>query len=121
MSARLTNAERQLRALTESDWQGQVFELARLYGYSYVHFRAARTSRGWRVPVEGPLGQGWPDVVLFRPGRTIYAELKREKGNDCSPEQLWVHEQIRAAGNEVYVWRPSQLDDVIRVLQEAQE
>jgi len=116
MSARLTNAERQLRALTESDWQGQVFELARLYGYSYVHFRAARTTRGWRVPVEGPLGKGWPDIVLFRPGRTVYAELKRETGNECSPDQLWVHEQIRAAGNECYVWKPSDLNEVQRVL-----
>lgn len=125
MTTRLTPAERQLRALTEEEWQQQVTQLAEAHGYLWAHFRAARTTRGWRVPVEGPCGQGFPDLVLFGRGRTIYAELKREKDTTdpkTAAQQAWVQEMIRErGGGEVYQWRPSQLDEVIRVLQEAQE
>lgn len=115
MSARLTVEQRRLRALTEGQWQAQVCQLAEAHGYSWVHLRAARTKHGWRVPVEGPLGKGWPDLTLVGRGRRIYAELKRELGK-TTPEQEAVHQWIRENGGEVYVWRPSDLDEVIDVL-----
>lgn len=112
---RLTIAERQYREMSEAQWQKQVTNLAEALGYSYVHFRAARTQHGWRVPMSGPLGKGWPDLTIVGRGRRIHVELKSEQGK-VSAEQEWVHEQIRSNGGECYVWRPSDIDEVVRVL-----
>lgn len=111
MSGRLTPQQRQDRALTGGELQRMVMELAGLYGYASVHFRAAKTERGWRVPVEGPLGKGWPDLVLVNPlkRRTIAAEIKRELGDDPTPDQVYVHSVLARAGWHVVVWRPSDL------------
>ena len=48
--------------------------------------------------------RGWPDLVLWR-HRIVYAELKTTKGV-LSPHQSRVIEGLRAAGGEVYLWRP---------------
>lgn len=68
--------------MTELEFQNQVTELAEIYGWSWVHFRPAQTAKGWRTPVSGPLGAGWPDLVLIRERdrRLIFAELKRDGG-----------------------------------------
>lgn len=108
--------------VSERDWQRQVCELAELYGYRWVHFRPARTAHGWRTPVSGPLGAGWPDLILARaatperPGRLIFAELKAE-GARLSPPQRAVHDELRATERaEVYTWQPSDLDRVAELL-----
>ena len=108
---RLTDLERADRKLTEREFQGLVTELAGLMGYRWVHFRAARTDRGWRVPVEGPLGAGWPDLVLVSPHkrRTLAVELKREIAGPPTPDQEYVHLMLRESGWTVFVWRPSDL------------
>jgi hypothetical protein len=106
---RLTSDQRRDRHTSGAELQVLVVELATIYGWSWVHFRPARTERGWRTPVEGPLGKGWPDLVLIRErdGRIVFAELKREQGDDLSADQYFVLEYLRAAGQEVHVWRPS--------------
>jgi VRR-NUC domain len=108
--ARLTSQERADRALTESEFQRAVTDLAAMLGWSYVHFRPAQTARGWRTPVEGPLGQGWPDLVLVSPQRhrVLAVELKRELGS-VSADQAYVHAVLEAGGLAVRVWRPSDL------------
>lgn len=107
----LTEQQRADRALTEREFQGQVTDIAALYGWSFVHFRPAKTDRGWRVPVEGPLGKGWPDLVLVQPqrGRTLAVELKREQGYGLTADQEYVHRILEAGGWRVAVWRPSDL------------
>lgn len=83
MAARLSDLERAERALTEAQFQEQVTNLAESLGWTWAHFRALQNRRGqWQVPVEGPLGVGWPDLVLLRvrDRRLIFAELKRELG-----------------------------------------
>lgn len=61
-------------------------------------------------------GEGWPDLTLVRE-RIVYAELKRDRGGRLSPAQIGVHELLRAAGGEVYVWwLPRDLPEVARVL-----
>lgn len=113
----LTDQQRSDRKVTEREFQGQVQEVAALLGYAFVHFRAARTDRGWRVPVEGPLGAGWPDLVLVSATkrRTIAVELKREVGS-VTPDQEYVHEVLRQAGWDVRVWRPSDLPEIVKDL-----
>ena len=60
----------------------QVIQVAELYGWRWAHFRPARTSKGWRTPASGPLGAGWPDLVLTRErdGRMVLVELKVDDG-----------------------------------------
>lgn len=120
-------------AITEREFQRQVTDLAELFGWQWAHFRPAQTARGWRTPVSGPLGAGFPDLVLARPkdGRLIFAELKRD-GAKTTPDQdrvLELLEQVagpeRGSRNfdpavrpqvEVFIWRPADLEQVMAVL-----
>lgn len=112
---RLTDEERRFRALREADLQHQVTDLLDLLGYGWSHWRALRNSRGiWQVPVEGPIGVGWPDLFALRPRdrRLVALELKREL-EDPTPEQMSVLGQLEACGVGVRVIRPSDLRDPI--------
>jgi hypothetical protein len=110
---RLSDDERRDRHTSGAELQTLVVELASIYGWYWVHFRAGRTTQGWRVPVEGPLGRGWPDLVLVHPikRRTLFVEIKRELGDDVTAEQFYVLAMLRAAGCETFVWRPSDLTE----------
>lgn len=88
----------------EADLQRAVIELAQLLGWRVAHFRPARTAQGWRTAVAGD-GAGFPDLVLTK-ATVLYAELKAQKGR-VSPDQAAWHDALRAAGQEVVVWRPS--------------
>lgn len=126
---RLTAEERALRSLTERDFQRQVTGLAEVLGWSWCHWRALRNGRGiWQVPVEGPLGKGWPDLTLLRvrDRRLIFAELKRET-EDPTADQVAVLaalEELREMSTdaaplgrvEVHLWRPSDLERIAEVL-----
>jgi hypothetical protein len=99
-------------AVSESDLQRAVTDLARLFGWTWVHHRPAQTQHGWRTPVAGPLGKGWPDLVLVRvrDRRVLFVELKGT-GGTLAPEQKAVLEELADAGQEVKVWWPANLDD----------
>ena len=116
MPPRLTDAERAERAMSSTDVQAVFTGLALVLGWDWVHFRAARERGGWRVPVDGPLGEGWPDVFLAHPGRglTIGVECKREKDDEPTERQRSVHAILRAAGMPVYVVRPSDVRDPLQ-------
>ena len=103
-----------LPPILERDFQQQVTDLAEICGWSWAHFRPARTLHGWTTPVSGPLGKGWPDLVLLRRERIVFAELKRDKGK-VDAHQAWVLELLGAAA-EAYVWRPSDLTAIAEVL-----
>ncbi len=102
---------------TEAEFMVQVLELSSILGWEAAHFRPALTSRGWRTPVQGSLGRGFPDLVLARArdGRHLLAELKRDKAK-TSPDQDRVIEVLRTAGALVYVWRPSDWDEIVATL-----
>lgn len=106
-----------LRGPTEADFQAQVTELAELLGWEWVHFRPAQTSKGWRTPVSGSLGKGWPDLLLTRTkdARVIAAELKRE-GAKPTIEQTRVLGILAYCGIETHVWRPADWDEIVKVL-----
>lgn len=101
--------------VSEADFQRQVTDLATVLGYVWCHFRPALTSKGYRTPVSGPLGKGWPDLVLVRGERIIFAELKRD-GAKTTPEQDDVLRTLAKAG-EAYVWRPADFEVIARLLQ----
>jgi hypothetical protein len=100
--------------IKEDDWQTDCIRLAHIFGWKVAHFRPARTSQGWRTPVQAD-GKGFPDLVLVRE-RVIFAELKADSGKLSDDQQRWL-DWLHAAGAEVHVWRPRDLEAVGRILQ----
>jgi len=99
------------RRTSESDLLRLVTDAASVLGWSWVHFRSARTDKGWRTPVSGPLGQGWPDLILIRGARAIAAELKSQGGR-VSEDQLRVLGILAGAGFETHTWRPADWPEI---------
>lgn len=103
--------------VTEQAFLHRVIDLAKITGWRVAHFRPAMTARGaWVTRMDGHTG--FPDLVLLRPGRLIFAELKRSrKGNTTSPEQLiWLSQLAAVPGIEVYLWTPEAWDDIVKLL-----
>lgn len=90
--------------MTEAELLQQVTQLAELLGWQWVHFRPARTQHGWRTPVSGPLGKGWPDLVLVRRDRLVWMELKVGRGK-LTAEQDSVALILANTGHAYYVVR----------------
>jgi len=109
--------------MNEAEWKKQFTDLAELLGWEWVHFRPCQERGQWTTPVDGPLGVGWPDVVLVhdRMRRMIITELKTDVGK-LKPDQKriidWLTEVFMYPGSNVgvYVWRPRDFDTIRRVL-----
>ena len=100
-------------SISEKDLQDTVIDLALAFGWTVYH---ARDSRGQRL-------EGLPDLELLRPPKALRVELKREHGagghtNDPTPLQERTIALLRACGQDVRVWRPSDLrsGEIERVL-----
>jgi hypothetical protein len=65
--------------------------------------------------VEGDAG--FPDLVLARDGRVIFAELKTERGKPSPAQDRWMLEiRGRYDTSLCYLWRPSDRPEIQRVL-----
>lgn len=60
---------------------------------------------------------GFPDLVMVRKSRLIFAELKSEKGKLSKEQETWLA-SLRLTAVEVYCWRPSDWSEIQRVLAE---
>lgn len=97
----------------------EVIQLAHLFGWRVAHFRAAQTLSGhWRTACAGD-GAGFPDLVLLKPDRVIYAECKGPKTRVSVEQHLWI-EGLRAAGQDVRIWRPSDWPEIEATLRGGQ-
>lgn len=106
-----------VRPITEQDFLRRLIDLAKLRRYRIVHFRPAMTARGsWVTRMDG--NPGFPDLVLLRPPRLIFAEVKRSlKGRQATPEQqIWLAQLSAVPGVEVYLWTPEGWDDIVDLL-----
>jgi hypothetical protein len=104
--------------ITEADFQRQVTDLATRLGWSWLHIeRMGDVSGRWRTPVSGPLGTGWPDLVLICRDKLIFAELKAQKGYLTEFQRTVMRELVRVA--PYYVWRPSDFNQIVEVLSNA--
>ena len=72
--------------LSEAHFLRQVTELADIYGWKWLHLRPGMTQYGWRTPISGPLGKGYPDLMLVRGSEIMWMELKSDDGK-VTPEQ----------------------------------
>ena len=105
--------------ITETQFQQQVIDLAHLTGWTVAHFRAAKVIikgvETYRTPVQAD-GKGFPDLVLVKPPRVLFIELKSESGQ-ASPEQVaWLLLLGKCPGIETYCWKPSQWDEIVEIL-----
>lgn len=110
----MPRTEPRYQSVTEAAFLAQVLELAKLYGWRTAHFRPARTTAGWRTPCQGD-AKGFPDLVLVKGKRLIFAELKAE-GRDLSPEQSQWIEALTLVRCDLYIWRPSEWEEIVRTL-----
>ncbi len=104
--------------VNEAVFQEQVIQLAHVYGWKVAHFRGVRIQRAngstyYQTPVQAD-GKGFPDLVLARGEHVIFAEVKSEKGRLAPEQQEWL--DALAGGADVYVWRPSDWDEIEGVL-----
>lgn len=100
--------------MTEAEWQQQVIDLVHLCGWKHMHARRSiGKGRKWTTALNVT---GWPDLTLWKPGHGfVFVELKSDTGW-VTPEQREVLASLAAAGGEVHVWRPCDLDEAKRVL-----
>jgi hypothetical protein len=91
--------------VSEAAFLAQVRELATWTGWMIYH-----THNSIHSPA------GFPDLVLARTPRLIFAELKTERGRPSEKQTYWLDELRGVAGVETYVWRPADLDDISRIL-----
>lgn len=101
------------KQMSETQLQDSIINLAHYLGWLVMHQRPARLANGgYRTAIQGD--KGFPDLVLARRGRVIFAELKSEKGTLSGGQFNWQHELYGQPGvfdwkqhPEYYVWRPS--------------
>ena len=92
--------------ITEREFTQQVRDLAQLLGWTVYHT--------W-VAIRSP--KGFPDLVLVREQRLLFAELKSEKGTPTDAQEEWLESLRRVPGVEVYLFRPSDWPTIVRILQ----
>ena len=90
---------------SEAEFQAQVIRLAKAFDWRYYHTFDSRAS----VP-------GFPDLVLVRADRLIFAELKGRRGRVRAEQQRWLTDLRRTRKCEVYVWRPADMKQIASVL-----
>jgi hypothetical protein len=89
--------------IAERDFMATVRDAAAVTGWLAYH-----TYRSRRSP------SGFPDLVLVR-DRVLFAELKGPRTHVTRDQQHWL-DALRAAGAEVYLWRPDDWDVIQAVL-----
>lgn len=90
--------------MTEKAWQAQVIRYAEWMQWRIYHTHDSRRSQA-----------GFPDLVLVRRPRVVFAELKSERNTLTDDQRDWL-EDLRACGQEAYLWKPSQWREVERIL-----
>lgn len=96
MRTELTRARQVLDAVVpERDFQATVVDLAVLKGWRAWHDNDSRRNAA-----------GLPDLILLRPPRLLFVELKTERGRIQPEQQQWIDELGRCPGVEVHLWRP---------------
>ena len=89
------------RAETEAQFQAAVITLARYAGWDTYHTYDSRRSE-----------PGFPDLVLAKGGRLIFAEIKTARGRLSLAQRRWLTLLSNTPGVEVALWRPADFHQV---------
>jgi len=99
--------QRALELVRESEVQSRIRQTALRCGWKYYHTYDSRRSE-----------RGFPDTVLCKPPRLIFAECKTEEGKVEDEQREWLEILSEIPGVECYIWRPSDLPQIERLLSE---
>lgn len=103
----------------ERAFMAQVVRYASLMGWRHFHDAATNLPRACRTchaPVRWARNPaGFPDLVLVRPPRLVFVELKSARGRTTPDQAAWLA-ALRACGQECHVWRPADWHVVEEVL-----
>jgi len=91
------------KRISEKAFQWRIVEMASKLGWKTYHTFDSRRST-----------PGFPDLVLVR-DRVIYAEIKTERGTLSVMQSIWL-DILKNAGQECYVWKPSDYATVQEIL-----
>ena len=89
--------------LTEKQFQSRIIDLAKRTRWLVYHTHDSRRSE-----------PGFPDLVLVREC-VLFRELKTEKGRITPAQKTWGARLIDA-GADYAVWRPSDMQEIIKTL-----
>lgn len=92
---------------TEAQFMAAVVQFAEQMAWLVVHFPRMQGNPA-----------GFPDLLMFRDGQTILAELKTERGKLSVNQARWLLD-FDARGIRCYVWRPSDWDEIAATLRGA--
>jgi hypothetical protein len=90
---------------SEKSFQRRVVQLAELYGWVAWH---QLDSTGTRA--------GLPDLILLRPPRVVFAELKSQHGRVRLEQAQTIALLEHCPGVQVFCWRPSDWQQIVEVL-----
>ncbi len=117
-------SERAIELLTaqvsEDELKLTIIHAANVFGWHVHHDRPARGGNGkWATHIQGDAG--FPDLVLARAGRVIFAELKRTGADVTDTQHAWLVALGQSLPGpdrspEVYVWRPIDLPEIMEIL-----
>lgn len=91
--------------VNETALQNVIIEMARLFRWRHYH--------SW-TSIHSPAG--FPDLVLVRPPRLIFAELKARNRHPTRRQEEWLADLRSVPGIETYLWRPDDLGEIERLL-----
>ena len=114
MVKRLTEEDKYYRE--QSEWQFQNFVIARAINNGWSHYHAPDNKPDKNGRIQSGIVKGFPDIVLVKGSKLVFAELKTETGR-VSPEQKDWLAKLASTGCETYVWRPSMWKEVNEFLE----
>jgi hypothetical protein len=97
--------------LAEKDFQRAVIDYAKLRNWLVFHDTDSRKN-----------SRGLPDLILCRPGRDgkhgrlAFVELKTDRGRLRPEQKEWLEALATVSCVETYVFRPSQWQEIERIL-----
>lgn len=91
--------------MTEADLQQLVVDAAEMHGWLVFHDNDSRRNVA-----------GFPDLVLVKPPRVVFLELKSEVGRIRPEQQVWMDALSRTDTVASAIMRPKHLDTILDYL-----
>jgi hypothetical protein len=102
------------RQQPERAFRQQIRELAKLYRWSYAHYKAVpvllKGKAVWMTPVEGDVGG--PDTLIAKGGRVLNVEVKLDDTYPTPEQRAWAE----ALGDTYRCWRPRDWQRIVEEL-----
>lgn len=99
--------------MTEAEFTDEILKWAKVYGWRRFHVRG-----NTRRLIQGDVG--FPDLVLVRPPRLIFAELKVGKNTPTQEQEDWLNTLSNVDPDDShmsqYLWYPSDIPVILAIL-----